>query len=61
MNAVSKLINNRRKLVRDAACLAAEADYSSCTTVAKAIFVIVYLYVAGEQQAYSQIRPNRRK
>ena len=44
MNAVSELINNRRKLFRDVACLAAEGRLSvpeDCTTIAKAIFIIV--------------------
>ena len=42
MNAVSELISNRRKLVREVACLAAEGRlFQNCTTIAKAIFVIV--------------------
>ena len=41
MNAVSELISNRRKLVREIACLAAEGRPENCTTIAKAIFVLV--------------------
>ena len=37
MNTLSELISYRRKLVRDVAFVAAE----DCTTIAKAIFVIV--------------------
>ena len=44
MNAVSELIKNRRKLVRDVACLAAEGrlfQRTACTTIGKAIFAMV--------------------
>ena len=46
MNVVSELINNRRKLVREVACLATEGRLfqrtaSLCTIIAEAIFVIV--------------------
>jgi len=46
MNAVSELINNRRKLVREVACLATEGRLfqrtaSLCTIIAEAILVIV--------------------
>ena len=43
MNAVSELIRNRRKLVRDVACLAAEGRLFQRTigTIGKAIFVMV--------------------
>ena len=43
MNAVSELIRNRRKLVRDVACLAAEGWTvpEDCTFIGKAIFVMV--------------------
>ena len=44
ITAVSELNNNRRKLVRDVACLAAEGRLTvpeDCTTISKAIFVTV--------------------
>ena len=63
MNAVSELIKNRRKLVRDVACLAAEGRLFQRTAPLKAK-LFLYQLVRGNGmvlQAYYKNRANCKK